>query len=89
MASIGLGQSGFNAAGFSENDGYLYGYDSENQRVLRMGSDFQAEVVSVSNLPSYGFIAGDVYDDYLYFYNKSKGIFKINLALWHQTLQPA
>ncbi|HHB1596092.1 TPA: LruC domain-containing protein [Vibrio campbellii] len=80
VASIGLGQSGFNAAGFSENDGYLYGYDSENQRVLRMGSDFQGEVVSVSNLPSYGFIAGDVYDDYLYFYNKSKGIFKINLA---------
>ena len=24
-ASFGLGQSGFNAAGFSENDGYLYG----------------------------------------------------------------
>ena len=79
-ASIGLGQSGFNAAGFSENDGYLYGYDSTGSRVLRMGSDFLASEVTVSNLPNYSFIAGDVYDDYLYFYNKTKGIFKINLA---------
>ncbi|HIF9075614.1 TPA: LruC domain-containing protein [Photobacterium damselae] len=78
--NIGLGAAGFNAAGFNENDGYLYGFDFRNLRILRMGSDFQAEVISISNLPTYNFSSGDVYEDHLYLYNQNHGIFKINLT---------
>ncbi|GEM77320.1 LruC domain-containing protein [Vibrio sagamiensis] len=79
-ADIGLSNSKFNAAGFNQTDGYLYGFDGAHGRLLRMGSDFQAEVLNVNNAPNYSLSSGDVYNDVIYFYRATEGIFKIDLS---------
>ncbi|MDK9774544.1 LruC domain-containing protein, partial [Vibrio sp. B181a] len=71
-----------NAVGFDFTDRYLYGYDTTENRVVRLGQDFQAEVLNVSGLLGTGnhFFVGDVYDHVYYLYRRNKGIYKIDLA---------
>ncbi|MCC4222824.1 LruC domain-containing protein [Vibrio campbellii] len=71
-----------NAVGFDFTDRYLYGYDTTENRVVRLGQDFQAEVLNVSGLLGTGnhFFVGDVYDHVYYVYRRNKGIYKIDLA---------
>ncbi|MGY3571428.1 LruC domain-containing protein [Vibrio paucivorans] len=69
-----------NAVGFDYEDRYIYGYDTTNMQVVRLGQDFQVQTLNVTGLPSHTFYVGDVYEHVMYFYRKGKGLFKIDLA---------
>lgn len=70
-----------NGVGFDEEDRYIYGFDTTNYNVVRLGENFQATTLSVSGLPaSTTFYIGDVYEHYYYIYRKGTGFYKINLS---------
>ncbi len=52
---VGLA-SGINAVGFDFTDRYIYGYDTTNLKIVRLGKDFQAETLNVAGLPSHTFL---------------------------------
>ncbi|MDF2152744.1 LruC domain-containing protein [Vibrio sp. CAU 1672] len=72
--------SGINAVGFNFTDRYIYGYDTTNLTIVRLGKNFQAETLNVSGLPSHTFFVGDVYNHVYYLYRKGKGLFAIDLS---------
>lgn len=79
------GDTGLNAningVGFDFNGRYIYGYDTTNKQIVRLGKDFQAEVINTSNLPTdHTFFVGDVFDSHYYLYRQGKGLFKIDLT---------
>lgn len=76
---VGLA-SGINAVGFDFTDRYIYGYDTTNLKIVRLGKDFQAETLNVAGLPSHTFFVGDVYNHVYYLYRKGKGLFSIDLS---------
>ena len=58
--------SGINSVGFDFTDRYIYGYDTTNKKIVRLGKDFQAETLSVSGLPTdHTFYVGDVYKEFV------------------------
>ncbi|WP_286300098.1 LruC domain-containing protein [Vibrio apostichopi] len=70
-----------NGVGFDFQDRYIYGYDTTNKRLVRLGQDFQAEVISASGLPTdHTFYVGDVYDHVYYLYRTGKGLFTVDLS---------
>lgn len=70
-----------NGVGFDFEDRYIYGYDTTNRRIVRLGQDFQAEVLNTRGLPTdHTFFVGDVYDHTYYLYRQNKGLFKIDLS---------
>ncbi|MEO9494807.1 MAG: LruC domain-containing protein [Vibrio splendidus] len=70
-----------NGVGFDFQDRYIYGYDTTNKRLVRLGQDFQAEVINASGLPTdYTFYVGDVYDHVYYLYRTGKGLFTVDLS---------
>ncbi|WP_367989803.1 LruC domain-containing protein [Vibrio sp. NTOU-M3] len=70
-----------NAVGFDFQDRYIYGYDTSNKRLVRLGKDFQAQILNTSGLPTdHTFFVGDVYEHVFYLYRKGKGIFKVDLS---------
>ncbi|USH04434.1 LruC domain-containing protein [Grimontia kaedaensis] len=70
-----------NGVGFNFEDRYIYGYDTTNKQIVRLGQDFQAEVLNVSGVPTdHTFYVGDVYDHTYYLYRQNKGLFKIDLS---------
>ncbi len=70
-----------NGVGFDFDNRYIYGYDTSNKRIVRLGSDFQAEVVNTSGLPTdHTFYVGDVYESVYYLYRKGKGLFTIDIS---------
>ncbi|KKD60126.1 hypothetical protein RN22_12440 [Grimontia sp. AD028] len=70
-----------NGVGFNFEDRYIYGYDTSNKQIVRLGQDFQAEVLNVSDVPTdHTFFVGDVYDHTYYLYRQNKGLFKIDLS---------
>ncbi|EOD77941.1 hypothetical protein D515_03418 [Grimontia indica] len=70
-----------NGVGFNFEDRYIYGYDTTNKQIVRLGQDFQAEVLNVSDVPTdHTFFVGDVYDHTYYLYRQNKGLFKIDLS---------
>lgn len=70
-----------NGVGFDFNGRYIYGYDTSNKQIVRLGEDFQAEIVNTSNLPTgYTFYVGDVFNSHYYLYRKGKGMYKIDLT---------
>lgn len=70
-----------NGVGFDFDDRYIYGYDTTNKRLVRLGQDFQAEVVNTSGLPTeHTFYVGDVYNHVYYLYRKGKGLFTVDLS---------
>ncbi|MGR5335132.1 LruC domain-containing protein [Vibrio gigantis] len=70
-----------NGVGFDFQDRYIYGYDTTNKRLVRLGQDFQAEVINTSGLPTdHTFYVGDVYDHVYYLYRTGKGLFTVDLS---------
>lgn len=73
--------SGINGVGFNFTDRYIYGYDTTNKKIVRIGNDFQAETLNVSGLPTdHTFYVGDVYNHVYYLYRSGKGLFSIDLS---------
>jgi len=70
-----------NGVGFDEADRYIYGYDTTNKKIVRLGEDFQVEDINTSGLPTdHTFYVGDVFDHTYYLYRTGKGLFKIDLS---------
>ncbi|WP_394251465.1 LruC domain-containing protein [Vibrio profundi] len=70
-----------NGVGFDFDDRYIYGYDTTNKRLVRLGQDFQAEILNTSGLPTdHTFFVGDVYNHVYYLYRKGKGLFTVDLS---------
>ncbi|WP_394151037.1 LruC domain-containing protein [Vibrio maritimus] len=83
--SLLQGDTGLNAningVGFDFDGRYIYGYDTTNKRIVRLGKDFQAEILNTSGLPTdHTFYVGDVYESVYYLYRKGKGLFTIDLT---------
>ncbi|WP_047047902.1 LruC domain-containing protein [Vibrio mexicanus] len=79
------GDTGLNAningVGFDFEDRYIYGYNTSNKTLVRLGKDFQAETLNASGLPSdHTFYVGDVYNHFYYLYRQGKGLFKVDLS---------
>lgn len=73
--------SNINGVGFNETDRYIYGYDTTNKKIVRLGQDFQVEDINTVNLPTnHTFYVGDVFNHTYYLYRSGKGLFKIDLA---------
>lgn len=49
-----------NATGYNLKDGYIWGYDLGNEKVVRIDSDYIVETFTVPGLPAEGFHVGDV-----------------------------
>lgn len=73
--------SNINGVGFNETDRYIYGFDTTNYNVVRLGQNFQATTLNVNGLPSdKTFYVGDVYDHHYYVYRSGTGLYKIDLS---------
>ncbi|MGF1904237.1 LruC domain-containing protein [Aliivibrio salmonicida] len=73
--------SNINGVGFNETDRYIYGYDTTNYTIVRLGQNFQATTLNVSGLPSdKTFYVGDVYQHHYYVYRSGTGFYKIDLS---------
>jgi LruC domain-containing protein len=71
---IGMGTSGkINGVGFSVHDRYLYGWGYEAGALVRIGSDYQVEPLSITNSPEQNYYVGDVSVQQNYYYNYRKG----------------
>ncbi len=82
--SNSMGTSGkINGIGFSFHDDYIYGWGYEAQTIVRIGSDFQAAPLNLSNNPGTNFYVGDVSveENAYYFYKRgsSYGLYKASL----------
>ncbi|MPW36431.1 LruC domain-containing protein [Vibrio sp. B1Z05] len=70
-----------NGVGFDFDSRYIYGYDTSNKQLVRLGEDFQAEVLNTVGLPTdHTFYVGDVANNVYFLYRKGKGLFKVDLA---------
>ncbi|MGR6838689.1 LruC domain-containing protein [Aliivibrio wodanis] len=70
-----------NGVGFNEFDRYIYGFNTTNFTMVRLGDNFQATTLSVSGLPaSKTFFVGDVYNHHYYLYRKGEGLYKVDLS---------
>jgi LruC domain-containing protein len=70
-----------NGLGFNEQDRYLYGFNTTDLEMVRMGSDFQVEKLKLKRLPKgVSFFVGDVSDHYYYLYSKNEGLYKVDLS---------
>ncbi len=80
QADTGI-NANINGVGFDFNARYIYGYDTTNKRLVRLGQDFQAEVLNTTGLPTdHTFFVGDVYESVYYLYRKNKGLFTVDLT---------
>jgi LruC domain-containing protein len=69
-----------NATGFDFASRYIFGYDTTNKAIVRLGKNFKAETIATNGLPQdHTFYVGDVFDHHFYLYRKGKGLFKIDL----------
>ncbi len=72
-----------NAVGFSFHDNYIYGWGYEWGTLVRIGSNYQAEPLTILDNPSINFFVGDVAlsENTYYFYKKgvSYGLYKVSL----------
>lgn len=69
-----------NATGFDFASRYIFGYDTTNYAIVRLGKDFKAETINTVGLPQdYTFYVGDVFEQHFYLYRKGQGLFKIDL----------
>nr|WP_117234215.1 LruC domain-containing protein [Vibrio maerlii] len=70
-----------NGVGFDFDSRYIYGYDTDAKKIVRLGKDFKVEDINTSGLPSgYTFFVGDVFEKHYYLYRQGEGLFKINLT---------
>ncbi len=75
--------SKINGFGFNFHDNYLYGWGKQWETLVRIGNDYQAESLTVSNKPNTSFYVGDIALDenayYMYRPGGSYGLYKIVL----------
>ncbi|CZF83094.1 hypothetical protein GCE9029_03633 [Grimontia celer] len=70
-----------NAVGFNQSDRYIYGFDYDNEVVIRIGQNYVGEQLTVNGLPNNTkFISGDVHDQVYYLHRRELGIIKIDLS---------
>lgn len=70
-----------NGLGFDQQDRYLYGFNTTDMQMVRMGSDFQVETLNLSGLPgNTSFYVGDVANHYYYLYRTGVGFYKVDLS---------
>ncbi|CAM2994972.1 LruC domain-containing protein [Vibrio rarus] len=85
QTTLQQGDTGLNAningVGFDFTSRYIYGYDTTNKQIVRLGEDFQAQTLNTIGLPTdHTFYVGDVANNVYFLYRKGKGLFKIDLA---------
>jgi len=72
-----------NAVGFNFHDNYIYGWGYEWGTLVRIGNDFQATPMALTDNPGANFYVGDVAlnENSYYFYRKgsSYGLYKVSL----------
>lgn len=72
------------AEGEDESEGtdkrFIYGYDTTNKKVVRVGKNYNVQDLNVTGLPSSTFFVGDVYNRTYYVYRKNSGLYKIDLT---------
>ncbi|MGL4850025.1 MAG: DUF6923 family protein [Clostridium sp.] len=57
----------FNAVGYNSLDGYMYGYNTTTNRVVKLGGDMTSlDLPSIPNLPVQAYNIGDIQNGYLY-----------------------
>ena len=70
-----------NGLGFDEQDRYLYGFNTTQLQMVRMGSDYQVQALNLSGLPSdTSFFVGDVSQHHYYLYRRGVGLYKVDLS---------
>jgi len=80
MVQDGIDQS-INATGFNETDGFIYGFNINDNTVVRVNQLFKSEVVAVTGLPaSQSFNTGDVYNNKYYVFQRNVGMWEIDLT---------
>jgi len=77
------GQEKMNALAFSIHDRYLYAFNYYYGTIVRIGSDFQVDPITLTNLPNKGFYVGDisVVDNTYYLYRPggNYGLYQVSL----------
>jgi len=72
-----------NGFGFNFHDNYLYGWGYEWGTVVQIGDDFQAQPLTITNLPNTNFFVGDIALDenayYVYNRDSAFGLYRISL----------
>lgn len=56
-----------NATGYNLKDGYIWGYDMGNNKVVRVGNDFKVETYTIPGLPLQNYHIGDVSPQGIYY----------------------
>ena len=84
LLSSDLGTSNkINAVGFNFHDNYIYGWGYEWGTLVRIGNDYQAQPLTISNKPDTSFYVGDIGLNenayYMYRSGSSFGLYKISL----------
>ncbi|PKF77647.1 LruC domain-containing protein [Vibrio sp. vnigr-6D03] len=59
---------------------FIYGYDTKDMKIVRVGKNYNVQVLNVTGLPSNTFFVGDVYNRTYYLYRKNVGLYKIDLT---------
>ena len=73
--------SNINGVGFDMDSRYIYGYDTTNKGLVRLGKDFKVEPLNVVGLPQeFTFYVGDVFNSVYYLYRKGQGLFSVDLT---------
>jgi LruC domain-containing protein len=72
-----------NAIGFNFHDNYIYGWGYEWNTMVRIGSDYQAVPIELTDIPDANFYVGDlaINENSYYFYKKGSdyGLYKVSL----------
>ena len=84
LLSSNIGTSNkINGVGFNSHDNFIYGWGYEWGTLVRIGSDYKAEPLTVSNKPNTNFYVGDIGLNenayYVYRSGSSFGLYKISL----------
>ncbi len=70
-----------NGVGFSFHDNYIYGWGYEWGTLVRIGDEYQATPINITNNPGGNFYVGDVAlsENSYFFYKKGSGLYKVPL----------
>ena len=76
-----------NAVGFNVTDSYIYGYDVNNEEIVRINQLFDFEAIPVTGIDTtMPYPTGDVYNNKYYIYRQGVGMYEIDLTTFSVTL---
>ncbi|PSV27420.1 LruC domain-containing protein [Photobacterium sp. GB-56] len=76
-----------NAVGFNVTDSYIYGYDVNNEEIVRINQLFDFETIPVTGIDTtMPYPTGDVYNNKYYIYRQGVGMYEIDLTTLSVTL---